>query len=306
MSFFKKKIRLPIISVLFAVLFSLSTAAADSSVSLTVHFHKDSVKVSGFPFSVYKIAEKTDSTLTFTEDFAPLKTKVTGLSQIETADSEAMMNIAFTLKDFVSPFTPAASGKTDTKGELIFDNMSPGVYLFIGQDTTLGDKIYSAAPFIVITAKSGNRDILIEPKASVSDIPQKETVTVSAIKIWDDKGSESNRPKEITAVLLQNGEKFAEVKLSGENNWRCTWENLDADCEWSVTEKTVEGYSLTAAQSGSAYVLTNKIIIPKEPDPPVNPPILPQTGLLWWPVPILFLAGAVLLIAGLVCRRGVK
>ena len=40
---------------------------------------------------------------------------------------------------------------------------------------------------------------------------------------------------------------------------------------------------------------------PTEPKPPV--PSLPQTGQLWWPVPVLFCAGLVLILFGLIRRR---
>ena len=40
---------------------------------------------------------------------------------------------------------------------------------------------------------------------------------------------------------------------------------------------------------------------PEEPDVP--PPTLPQTGLLWWPVPLLMCSGLLLLAAGLIVLR---
>ena len=48
---------------------------------------------------------------------------------------------------------------------------------------------------------------------------------------------------------------------------------------------------------------------PSNPSTPSNPsrpgqPTLPQTGLLWWPVPVLICAGLLLLLLGLLRRKG--
>ena len=56
------------------------------------------------------------------------------------------------------------------------------------------------------------------------------------------------------------------------------------------------GYTVTMAQEGNVFVLTNTY-------PRKQPPTLPQTGMLWWPVPILACAGLALLITGLILRR---
>ena len=37
--------------------------------------------------------------------------------------------------------------------------------------------------------------------------------------------------------------------------------------------------------------------------PPVNPPVLPQTGLLWWPVPAMLCAGLMSILVGLMLRK---
>lgn len=46
---------------------------------------------------------------------------------------------------------------------------------------------------------------------------------------------------------------------------------------------------------------------PTDPTPPKpGKPTLPQTGQLWWPVPVLTAAGLLLVIAGLLRRRGAE
>ncbi len=73
---------------------------------------------------------------------------------------------------------------------------------------------------------------------------------------------------------------------------------------WRVVELTPEGYTVSITQEAGTFLVTNT---PKQPPetppvtPPVNPPgqkTLPQTGALWWPVPILAAAGLLLIAAG--------
>ncbi len=44
-------------------------------------------------------------------------------------------------------------------------------------------------------------------------------------------------------------------------------------------------------------------LVPQEPAPTPNDSTLPQTGLLWWPVPVLLLAGLAFIIVGLFRRK---
>lgn len=73
---------------------------------------------------------------------------------------------------------------------------------------------------------------------------------------------------------------------------------------WRVVELTPEGYTVSITQEAGTFLVTNTLKQPPETPPvtpPVNPPgqkTLPQTGALWWPVPILAAAGLLLIAAG--------
>ena len=70
---------------------------------------------------------------------------------------------------------------------------------------------------------------------------------------------------------------------------------------------------MEVTREGITFVVTNTYdedvpdeptpISPSEPDEPE--PNLPQTGQLWWPVPLLICAGLLFVIVGLVRRRGI-
>ena len=118
-------------------------------------------------------------------------------------------------------------------------------------------------------------------------------VTRTVVKIWDDRGYEDRRPGAVRVTLLQNGAAYDTVTLSAANGWQYTWENLPqydnyGEITWTLREAAVSGYVSGVRQNGHTFVLTNTPERQK----------LPQTGVLWWPVPVLAAAGLALLVAG--------
>ena len=101
------------------------------------------------------------------------------------------------------------------------------------------------------------------------------------------------------------------VRLNAKNSWRYTWSKLpkyDANgrrITWTVTETAVGGYTVSIRQEGVTFVVTNSRT-PSTPAQPSTPsgPSLPQTGTVWWPVGLLAVCGAALVLAGLRCGKG--
>ena len=124
-------------------------------------------------------------------------------------------------------------------------------------------------------------------------------MTRTVVKVWDDKGYENHRPKSVQVTLLQNGTTYETKTLSEANGWQYTWENLPRydksgkEITWTIRETTVSGYVSSIRQNGFTFVLTNTL----------NKQKLPQTGILWWPVPILVVAGFTFLITGTFSRK---
>lgn len=164
------------------------------------------------------------------------------------------------------------------------------------------------------------------------------TVTRKVLKVWNDNGYENIRPKEIVVQLLRDGDVYDTVTLNAANNWRYTWSELKRKYDWSVVEKEVDGYFAGVSQEGITFVVTNtyKENVPDNPggftpekdfpggdsgkdtpDELLNieddlvpqgnlqfPNSIPKTGQLWWPVPVLAGAGMLLILLGLLRRRG--
>lgn len=123
---------------------------------------------------------------------------------------------------------------------------------------------------------AGNNAIYgINSNISWSDIqttPEKETITISGSKIWEDNNNENNtRPESITLTLYKKGVDGAEdIKVDGitnpitvtaadSNEWTFSFEEVDKydddgnEIEYIVKEEQVEGYTTSV----EGYIITN-------------------------------------------------
>lgn len=124
-------------------------------------------------------------------------------------------------------------------------------------------------------------------------IPEDKDVKV--MKIWKDENHEEERAEKIEAELLGNGVVYDTVVLNEENGWQYEWKGLDGTIEWTVREKTVlNKYKSNVVIDRGVFVITNTYTV------------IPQTGQLWWPVPVLISIGLVMLCLGILRRRGAK
>ena len=129
--------------------------------------------------------------------------------------------------------------------------------------------------------------------------PDGDTVTRTVLKRWNDAGYEQKRPDSVSVTLLKDGAVYDTKTLTRADGWQNTCRDLPrynpdgSEIVWTVTERPVPGYTANVQQSGSTFILTNTLDRQK----------LPQTGLLWWPVPVLAAAGLLLLIFGALSKR---
>lgn len=129
--------------------------------------------------------------------------------------------------------------------------------------------------------------------------PDGETIDRSVLKRWSDAGYENKRPASVTVRLLRDGEVYDTVTLDQSCDWQHAWTGLPRcgddgnEISWTVREDAVSGYTASVTQTGDTFVITNAYDNPK----------LPQTGQLWWPVPLLAAAGLGLICVGLSMRK---
>ena len=284
----------------------------DHEVKFTVRYLDGTLPVDGARFELY-LAAKTDeyARLTVTEEFSKFPVDYDEMTQ------ENWQELATTLRSYVQmteALAPAASGLTDGNGSLTL-SLRPGLYLAIGYRATTDDyNTYSASPFMVFLpgadATTGDwvYEVTSTPKFTKAYNPSEvedRYITRKVILTWDDAGCESTRPEYETVMLFRDGELYDTVLLSESNNWRYSWDNLDPDHEWVIAQVDPNGYTVKLTDSGITRVIRNKI----RPATPTPTPCccctkLPQTGVLWWPVPVLGALGLVLIVIGISVRRG--
>lgn len=324
----RRKRTLALLAAVLCLLTSVAQAAGSIDLTrkptLTLTYRDGKTALSGAKFSIYRVADADETgELTVRSEFDEFDLDIRG------KNDRRWREMAQTLESYVlrRELTPADSGKTDKTGMLTFPTqgktLAAGLYLVIGERHTQGGNDYDAEPFFVLlpTQDLENNewvyDVSANLKFSKTPVPDDgDTVTRKVLKVWDDDGAENSCPQEITVELLRNGKVYDTVKLSEKNNWRYTWLDLDADARWSVTEKTVSGYTVSITREGITFVVTNtkkpdRTDTPDTPVKPSNPskpsspakPTLPQTGAVWWHVEALALSGLVFLILGALDRK---
>ncbi len=299
-----KKHILPIFLCVLLFMATVLPISAAESDSITVLFKHDSKPVEQASFQIYKAANWNGSTYTFISPFSDYQIRMP-----EDSSSEEWKTLSLTLASYITrdSIPAVASGKTDTSGSVRFDGLTDGLYLIIGATTQYDDLLLIPQPVIVTvpsTKKDGtvDCDVVTEPKYDYRKLTD-ETIERRALKIWKDSGNKQNRPQGITVQLLRDGKVYEEQTLNAANNWRYIWENLDASHDWKLTEKEVpKNYTVQIEQQGVTFTVTNTLDAvspPSAPNKPSSDSTLPQTGLLWWPVPVLVVTGALAVFIGI-------
>lgn len=306
-----------------------TTAFADETVdtgreaSLAVCFGQDGTGFAGVEFRVYRVANvSADAQFSLSGDFAGYPVVVNGL------DSSGWRTLAQTLDAYVArdALTPLATAETGADGRAVFAPLPTGLYLVTGDRCRQGETTYTPEPFLVSLPAQDDAsgawvyDAVATCKFDSYNTPgeQGETVDREVLKVWQDDGYEDKRPDAITVQLLRDGEVYDTVTLNQNNGWRYTWTGLDDAYTWRVAEyHTPDGYTVTVHREGVTFVMTNSRVeeIPDTPAPKTSTPAggnpsgnaaggsLPQTGMLWWPVPVLACGGLLLFVLGWVRRR---
>ena len=283
-----------------------ATGNTNGKSSLVVNF-----PYKGTLFELYCVAKpNAGGTMVKTRDFQDCPVDISGTGNAYQASM---------LEGYVRLWglEPMASNTVSSIGTTHFRELDGGVYLLLSRMITTHGANYIAQPLLItLPGKDAqNRpayDVIVSPKPYQVPPVGSDEVPCTALKVWEDEDGEEmeekDLPHRVTVYLLCDGELFDTQILNKEGNWRYTWEDLPGDHIWSVVEEPVEDFTVSIVKNGTTFVITNTKEEEPPPPPtttPVKPPaILPQTGLLWWPVPVLAVAGLLLMILGWsVCRR---
>lgn len=178
-----------------------------------------------------------------------------------------------------------ASNSSDSSYKASFTGLESGIYLVVGKEVFQDGVFYM--PQVSLVSLSG--DLSVDLKYEMSDKPSR----IHVLKVWK-KDNKKSRPKSIEVCLLRSdGIVVDRVVLNSDNQWSTTWDNLSTLYTYRVMETSVpSGYKESCSREKDTIVLTNtgsdKYRVEKKDE------VLPNSGQLWWPVPVLLFVGLVL------------
>ena len=178
-----------------------------------------------------------------------------------------------------------AYATSDSSGKASFSGLESGIYLVVGKEVESNGVFYM--PQVSLVSLSG--DLSVDLKYETSN----KASRIHVLKVWK-KDNKKSRPKSIEVCLLRSdGIVVDRVVLNSDNQWSTTWNNLSTLYTYRVMETSVpSGYKESCTREKDTIVLTNtgnfmdKV---KKKDE-----VLPNSGQLWWPVPVLLFVGLVL------------
>lgn len=235
-------------------------------------------------------------------------------------------------------------GTSDKEGKTYYTDLDLGVYLVLSDNLVDSKYVHSFAAFVypVPLLDRGKDSGVLEWHYDVNVTPKTERVEriideeFVVYKRWSDSGYEDKRPSSISVRIYCDEKLYKTVTLTASNSWKYSW-SYEPGHDWKLVEtSTGENYtaSLSTSKKDNVYtfVFTNTYNPPETPpndtppEDPVTPPStpdlpsvlgairdlpevlgarrLPQTGQLWWPLPILVLFGVFFIIKGI--RRNSK
>lgn len=278
--------------------------------SLTLVCSYQMKALEGMQIRAYRVADGTaDTGFTLSGAFASLPVSLNGLS---TAD---WSTAAATLASYIQPngIAATASAQTDGTGSATFSGMAQGLYLVVGDTLRIGQNSYIVEPFLIALpalSQTGawQYDVTAYPKI----VDPEEGIPVSydllVVKQWVDEGASVTRPDSIEIALLRDGVIYDTRTLSAAGAWRYTWTDLSNQYIWSAIETTaLSGYTVKYQRSTTTLVIINTArSLDTTDDSDDLDKDIPKTGLSWWPVYLLAVAGVALFTIGWRRRYGTR
>ena len=174
---------------------------------------------------------------------------------------------------------------SDSVGNASFTGLESGIYLVVGKEVESNGVFYM--PQVSLVSLSG--DLSVDLKYETSN----KASRIHVLKVWK-KDNKKSRPKSIEVCSLRSdGIVVDKVVLNSDNQWSYTWDNLSTSYTYSVMETSVpSGYKESCTREKDTIVLTNTGNFTDKVEK--KDEVLPNSGQLWWPVPVLLFVGLVL------------
>lgn len=178
-----------------------------------------------------------------------------------------------------------ASNSSDSSYKASFSGLESGIYLVVGKEVESNGVFYM--PQVSLVSLSGDLSVDLKYETSV------KSSRIHVLKVWK-RDNKKSRPKSIEVCLLRSdGIVVDKVVLNSDNQWSTTWDHLSTSYTYRVMETSVpSGYKESCTREKDTIILTNTgnftDKVEKKDDE------LPNSGQLWWPVPVLLFVGLVL------------
>lgn len=293
-----------VFAMCFYMMSGLLTAAADDIAetgSITLICKSGDTVLPDMDWSIYRLgAHLSSDEFVLQGDFADYPVS------LEDTSASALQDAADTLENYalVDAISPLAVSKTDSDGSVTFSDLERGLYLVSGGELVIGKTRY--IPSAAIIEVTENDDSLLDwtvyPKFTEKDASDQISSEYSVEKIWQGDDGANVRPTSITVDIYADGELSDTVTLSQSNNWKYKWVDETSKIKWSVKEREVpNGYTVVYREDSAQFAIVNTYKTSTTTSTPTSSTTdtkIPQTGQLWWPVPVLSLAGIVLIAIG--------
>ncbi|MGN0709774.1 MAG: Cna B-type domain-containing protein, partial [Anaerovoracaceae bacterium] len=178
----------------------------------------------------------------------------------------------FYLKDESGSIVDTA--KNDADGNFSFSRIvftEPGSKTYTISEQHAGEMIdgirYDDAEYPVTVTASKDKDGQLKTAVSYpSGTPvftNRAAKVLTVNKVWDDDNDKYGmRPSSVTVNLMCDGKVVDTAQLSKDSGWTWTFENLDPEKDYTVSEVLAEdsGYSCDVSYDGDTVTLTNEFI----------------------------------------------
>lgn len=333
-----RKIRRYILSAVSAVICALlalsgmfmSVSAESSEGSLTLICRTENVILEGLHWNIYRAGSRVGPDFVLEGEFSDYQVDLTDFSvEGMTAAAKTLENLAK-----LDGLSPLYSGETDSEGYITFAPLSPGLYLLCGDPLIIDNTTYIPTTLLLEIDNSGQSvDLDAYPKiifrSDSSDISK-----YAVKKIWkDENGEPLENPPSVTVEIYCDNVVTETIVLDENNDWTYSWDG-NTNCEWRVKEIDIpDNCTVVYDSNETQFAIVNTYqsheeVPTTEPAEDITesetpeettaeetaPPSTqtpsttttvtedekaPQTGQLWWPVPILGFMGLVLMAVGI-------
>ena len=286
-------------ALLFCVMLLQQTVfAADPEQTGSIRLNYSAVD--NAEFKVYRAGEITDNwEFVLTGAFQDIPADLNDL------DTEAMTELSETLAAYAAAdgIEPDYSGRTDENGQVVFEGLTKGLYLIIGESVIWDGMRYDPVPFLLtVPSQDAEGAWNYQTEADVkyeTSVPEKEETEYKVVKYWVGDGSGNARPVQITVDILRDGILYDTQTLTAENNWSYSWTAEDNGSVWQVVEREIpDHYTVKVENNKTMFLLTNTYA----GDTPEEVPKTGDSSVPLLPVTLLSLSGMVLILTGLAVR----